>query len=264
MNMKAPDLLGLVIRVCGFLAIVWSLWLAWVGMQMIPHVLSGEAPVRTVTGLLATAMAALGLGVVCFACADWMVALSYRRLPPDSAPCDSIATRPRDIFGIIVRTAGIAVFVYGGHHLFYGVADAIGLLKQNSPGDMRAYLAFGVPAVLFGSAMVGGAATVVALSYKRALPDSAPRDPIAIRPRDIFGIILRTAGIAVFLYGGYYLIYGVADAIGLLKEDSPGEMRSYLLFGIPAALFGLAMVGGAQVVVSFSYYLSDRRSDGGN
>jgi len=64
---------------------------------------------------------------------------------------------------------------------------------------------------------------------------------------------------AVFLYGAYYLLYGLADAVGLLKEDSPGEMRSYLIFGIPAALFGLALVGGASVVVRFSFYLGDRR-----
>jgi hypothetical protein len=65
---------------------------------------------------------------------------------------------------------------------------------------------------------------------------------------------------AIFLYGAYYLLYGLADAVGLFKEDEAGEMRSYLVFGIPVVLFGLAMVGGASVVVRFSFYLGERRS----
>jgi hypothetical protein len=253
--MKAPDLFGLVIRVCGFLAIASGVRVAWLAIQTLPNALWGEVPIRTVTAMLSSAVAALGLGAVCFGWPDWLVALSYRNSPPDVQLQGRASISPRDIFGLIVRAAGMAVFLYGGYYLIYGLADAVGLLKETSPGAMRSYLVFGVPATLAGLAMVGGAQVTDTFSYR--LASGLPRPPVMISPCDIFGLIARAVGIAVFLYGGNYLIYGLAETFGLLREDSPGEVRYYLVAGIPATLAGLVMVGTAQVVVAFSYRFTD-------
>ncbi len=189
--MRPSDLLGVVIRVCGLVAMVWALRQGWGAVHSIPSgVLKGEMSLGTAEYWLATVVAALGFGAVCFACADWLVGLSYRHSMPDSPPREVADTWPRDVFGLIVRTMGTAVFLYGCYYLLYGLADAVGLSKEESAGEMRSYLVFGIPAALFGLALVGGASLVVRFSFclgdRRTTSSAAPsteRDNPAANPQ---------------------------------------------------------------------------------
>ena len=77
--MKAPDLLGLVIRIVGCLMIIYGLWSVLYGVEGIPAAILGrgdseESPVSD----LAFGMPVVAFGSLCFFCADWIVKLSYR------------------------------------------------------------------------------------------------------------------------------------------------------------------------------------------
>lgn len=156
--------------------IVWSLWYIWAAVRALwlLFLFGQSVQMATVFDWFETGLPGLGLGIVCFACADWIAGLSYRREVAGSLPESIIGFSAKEMFGLIVRVAGIAVFLYGGYYLIYGCADAAGLSKQDSPGEMRDDFVFGIPAALFGLAMVGGASLVVNFSYH--LSDKRPKE----------------------------------------------------------------------------------------
>jgi len=80
--MKAPDILGLVIRIVGFLLIIYGLWYVLYGVETMPAAILGrgdrdESPL----GQIAFGVPVVAFGSVCFFCADWIVKASYRHRP---------------------------------------------------------------------------------------------------------------------------------------------------------------------------------------
>jgi hypothetical protein len=73
-----------------------------------------------------------------------------------------------------------------------------------------------------------------------------------MKARDIFGLVIRLVGLALLLYGLWYLTYAIADALGM-HQETPGEMAAYFTVGIPSALIGVFFLRCARHIVHFSY-----------
>jgi hypothetical protein len=78
--MKAPDILGLVIRIAGFLLVLYGLWYVLYGVESIPSALLGRAgdSDESPMGYLEFGIPVCVIGTVFFLFADWFVSLSYR------------------------------------------------------------------------------------------------------------------------------------------------------------------------------------------
>ena len=74
-----------------------------------------------------------------------------------------------------------------------------------------------------------------------------------MKPRDIFGIIVRTFGVILVVYSLWYLLYGLLQLIGCEQEQKPGELLGNFLFG--GVLFFLAtyFLRGAPRLLNFCY-----------
>jgi len=73
-----------------------------------------------------------------------------------------------------------------------------------------------------------------------------------MKARDIFGIVIRTIGVAILLFGFWYLAFAVAQ-VGGMPQETPGEMAAYFTSGIPAVLIGVLFLRCARQIVRFSY-----------
>ena len=85
--MKPSELFGVVVRMIGFLVILYGLWNVWAGFEnifenILPTNESGDANLPSSLSYFAFGVPALVLGTVCFFLADWIVKLAYR----DSSP----------------------------------------------------------------------------------------------------------------------------------------------------------------------------------
>ena len=85
--MKPSELFGVVVRMIGFLVILYGLWNVWAGFEnifenMLPTSESGGADLPSSLSYFAFGVPALMLGTVCFFLADWIVKLAYRDSPP--------------------------------------------------------------------------------------------------------------------------------------------------------------------------------------
>jgi hypothetical protein len=74
----------------------------------------------------------------------------------------------------------------------------------------------------------------------------------AMKPREIFGLIVRVFGLSLFFYAIWYLIFGIATVMGLL-EEMPGYGLSYFLTGLFFLGFGLYLLRGAPGLMRYSY-----------
>jgi hypothetical protein len=79
-----------------------------------------------------------------------------------------------------------------------------------------------------------------------------------MKPSDVFGIVVRTIGVFVLLWGCWHLIYGIAEAIGIVAEEQRGEMIAYLITGIGSALMAVVLMRCASWFVRFSYPKGER------
>ena len=89
-----------------------------------------------------------------------------------------------------------------------------------------------------------------------ATPVHPARDAERIRPRDVFGIIVRTTGFLIALYGSYLILWGLAS----LPPTSPihADSRDYFISGFYMTFGGAALLRGGWVV--FLAYGPDRAS----
>jgi len=81
--MKASELFGVVVRMIGFLVILYGLWNVWAGFEnifenMLPTNESGGADLPSSLSYFAFGVPALLFGAICFFGADWIVKLAYR------------------------------------------------------------------------------------------------------------------------------------------------------------------------------------------
>jgi len=77
--------------------------------------------------------------------------------------------------------------------------------------------------------------------------------------RDLFGVVVRTFGFLTVLYGGYYGVFGLMDAIlreswmatdRLRGDNEPGQ---YLLWGAVLVAIGFVIIRNAEFIVRLSY-----------
>ncbi len=87
---------------------------------------------------------------------------------------------------------------------------------------------------------------------KRSAEKSEKIHTKVMEPRDIFGIIIRTFGLSLFIYAIWYLVYGVATIAGL-PEDAPGYLISYFITGGTYFVIGLYLLRGAPFLIRFAY-----------
>ena len=82
-----------------------------------------------------------------------------------------------------------------------------------------------------------------------------------MKPSDVFGIIVRTIGVLMLVSAGSYFLFGLAEAVGIVMEDSPQEMKAYFVGGSGSAVAAFVLLRGASWFVRFSYPNSERSQD---
>lgn len=81
-----------------------------------------------------------------------------------------------------------------------------------------------------------------------------------MKPRQIFGIVVRTFGLCLTIYAAWYVLFAMAILAGI-QNAYRDEVPGYLLTGIPAAIAGLYLLRGAPLLLDFSYSRGDRSDD---
>ncbi len=81
--MKASELFGVVVRVAGFLVVLYSLWNVWAGFEgILENVLQlnqdSDGGTSSTFSYFAFGLPGLVFGLLCFFLADWIVKLAYR------------------------------------------------------------------------------------------------------------------------------------------------------------------------------------------
>jgi hypothetical protein len=81
--MKPSELFGVVVRMIGFLVILYGLWNVWAGFEnifenLLPTNESGDADLPSSLSYFVFGVLSLMLGAVCFFLADGIVKLAYR------------------------------------------------------------------------------------------------------------------------------------------------------------------------------------------
>lgn len=81
--MKPSELFGVVVRVTGFLVIIYSLWNVWAGFDnvfenILPASQGSEGDLPSTFSDFFFGIPALVFGVICLFLADWIVKLAYR------------------------------------------------------------------------------------------------------------------------------------------------------------------------------------------
>jgi len=80
------------------------------------------------------------------------------------------------------------------------------------------------------------------------LPYEPPKQPSIAR--QVFGVIVRAAGLLVALWGMYCLLYGVTEVgLGLTRRYSP---QTNVVYGIVLVAFGALLIRG-EWLVRFAY-----------
>ena len=72
--------------------------------------------------------------------------------------------------------------------------------------------------------------------------------------KECFGVIIRTAGLALILLGGYDISSSIFVALTPERPHSMGPAAA-ILYGLFFAVVGLLLLRGASALVKFSYPL---------
>ena len=76
----------------------------------------------------------------------------------------------------------------------------------------------------------------------------------AMEPREIFKIIVKTAGLIVLLYAMYDLLWWIVCVTHLYESKAP---QLHLVFGIVMAITGLLIMCGVIPIVDIAYLSED-------
>jgi hypothetical protein len=71
-----------------------------------------------------------------------------------------------------------------------------------------------------------------------------------MKPRDIFALAVRIAGLVVFLYGLGHLLYGVLGAAGMFETKAVSYNG---VFGVCEVVTGLFMMRGTTPLVDIAF-----------
>ena len=83
--MKASDIFGLVVRIVGFLLVIYGLWYVWAGVESIPESLfqrirGGEqSQDSSLFADFTFGVPTVAFGAFCLFCADWITKWVYRK-----------------------------------------------------------------------------------------------------------------------------------------------------------------------------------------
>ena len=73
-----------------------------------------------------------------------------------------------------------------------------------------------------------------------------------MKPRDVFGIIVRTAGLSTLICGMWELVFGIATLAGM-PGDQPGDCGGYFMTSVLFLSIGLYLLRGAPGLLRFAY-----------
>ena len=74
-----------------------------------------------------------------------------------------------------------------------------------------------------------------------------------MKPRDIFGLIVRSFGLGIFLFGMWYLLSALSDLAGIDTPRDKDEMRAFFPIGAACVLVAVYFLRGAPHLVRFCY-----------
>ena len=74
-----------------------------------------------------------------------------------------------------------------------------------------------------------------------------------MKPKDVFGIIIRTMGLILIIYGLWYLLFGLLQLIGCEQEQRAGELLGDFLFGGILIVIAKYFLRGAPRLLNFCY-----------
>ena len=82
--MKMSEVFGLVVRIVGFLIVIYGLWNVWAGIEGIPESLfqnvngGDQSEETSIFSYFAFGIPITAFGAFCLFCADWITNLVYR------------------------------------------------------------------------------------------------------------------------------------------------------------------------------------------
>jgi hypothetical protein len=79
----------------------------------------------------------------------------------------------------------------------------------------------------------------------------SPKAPSPLTAKDIFGVVVKTIGFCISVYGCYTILYGVAGAAWGLFPTVHG-IGTYVIFGAIYLGFGIGLMR-TQWVADFAY-----------
>jgi hypothetical protein len=74
-----------------------------------------------------------------------------------------------------------------------------------------------------------------------------------MKPHDVFEIFVRIAGLAIFLFGGWYIVFALSVLVGVEKRSNADEMSAYLFDGVIYVLVSLYFLRGAPLLMRFCF-----------
>ncbi len=74
-----------------------------------------------------------------------------------------------------------------------------------------------------------------------------------MKPNDLFGVVVRAVGLILVLTSLRQVFIAIVSLVGGGSENAVG----LLLFGVPAMLIGIWLVGGAKSLIDFAYPEAD-------
>jgi len=79
-----------------------------------------------------------------------------------------------------------------------------------------------------------------------------------MKPRDLFGLILRATCLFLIVWGAWYIIAGMKYLLSAIltldaNESSLSKPFSYLAYGVPAFISGVIGIRIAERLVDFTY-----------
>ena len=78
-----------------------------------------------------------------------------------------------------------------------------------------------------------------------------------MKPRDIFGIVLRTAAVCLCIYGGWFTLAGIKYIPATFYTAVSGRSTEhnflgYFVYGIPAVIAGVIVLRYAEKFLNFT------------
>lgn len=164
----------------------------------------------------------------------------------------------RNLFELAVKIAGLVVLLQGLRNIIESVLIVLlfegleGL--SNSPKYWAAWAFFKIVAGVY---LMVGARPVVKLAFLSAQDDADARMTFSdigriMEPRVVFGLIVKTVGLLVFLGGLEFFIDSLLTTMMSSKEPMATNQR-WFLSSILEMLVGLALLRGLVPLVDFAF-----------